>query len=156
MLTLRRMVDVVLPVAWVLGLPALPDSVQAASTLPVVPALDNAIAYLDVSSGPFLAEAAAKARTAVHLLQSRKPFWGPRPPGAVELLVLDPPGGLFVLYNRRKVHQAQRQLKSAQAQLEQQIAQQKLGPSSPQAQALQHVNGAIRDVKNFLALPFLF
>jgi hypothetical protein len=179
MFTLRWVGKVLLPVGLLTGVLLVPGDAGAATKTPVVPTLEKALTLLESSQGKHLPEAVLNVRAALGDLGHQSAFTpmtpvfgfhnhhhfflNPKAPlaplvrlSALEKDILEPPGGLFVLFNRRKVELALNDLKAAQGQLRANINALKLPPNSAQAEALRHVTDAIIEVQAFLNIPFIF
>jgi hypothetical protein len=160
MSTLRWMGKGALPVGLLLSLVLLPGKAQAVAKKPLLPGLEEALVLLDSSSGPHLPEAVKAVRGAIGVVTHKNLFSSgpPFPPAPLapipsltplERRILEPPGGLYVLYNRHKVQKAGHLLEAARKQLEGM-------PGSPPKAALMYVETALKEVHFFLLLPFLF
>ncbi len=122
-----------------LGSLVLPGEAWAAKVLPPTVTLELALTYLNSAQGAHLPEAAAEVKGALETLG------GP----SVSRKLPSPPGGLYVLYNRHLVKQAERLLLVAEKQL---LAR----GGMRDKQAAQQVRKALREVEDFLLLPFIF
>jgi hypothetical protein len=169
MYTLRWMGKGALPLVLLASLLLLPPNrVQAAAKPPIIPALEEAEVLLNSCQGRHLPQATHATRKALGILTHKDLFRGPPlvpprtplsrlpPLSPLQELLLDPPGGLHVLYNRHKAEVALKLLTSAKKQLELRILLLKQGPDAPDVVALPHVKRAIKEVRNFLLLPFIF
>jgi hypothetical protein len=152
MRVVRRLGKCLFPLGLLLGLLVVGEA-EAKVQLPIQPALEAALTLLDTASGSNLPEAASAVRAALGDLGGSSSI----SLTSVEKFILEPPGGLYVLYNRYKVKSALKLLQSAESQLNSQIAALPPGPQkSADMAALQNVKAAIKDVREFLRMPYLF
>ncbi len=157
-----------LPVGLLAGVLLLQQDAGGAVQLPVTPALKQAARLLELSSGDFLDSALEEVLLALGDLENTSLFVkgmgsgsgfnapaasAPKIKPARRLFQLKT--GLFVLHNRHMVRRTLQLLQAARAELNLDIPNQFGTTLRAEIAALDHVDAAIRDVKEFLKLPFI-